>query len=138
MEQDNVIPILSLWLVRNKHNIILRVYPQPLLSATKKNLLPVHHHNNDIYQFVRHCDSRYVKPWSQRLQERIKQHFPWPIKNHHSSQDRSNLSCACKMNSTSQIIVHDSAIKQYLLQKLLRASKYSDAKFSILTRRQTS
>ena len=44
---------------------------RPLLSETKKNVLPAHHHNNVIYQFVCHCDSRYVGRTSQRLQERI-------------------------------------------------------------------
>ena len=51
---------------------------KPLLSATKKDVLPAYHHNNVIYQFVCHCDSRYVGRTSQRLQERIKQHVPGP------------------------------------------------------------
>ena len=45
-----------------------------LLPATKKDVLPSHHQNNVIYQFVCHCDSRYVGRTSQRLEERIKQH----------------------------------------------------------------
>ena len=90
---------------------------RPLLPTTKKNVLPAHHHNNVIYQFVCHCNSRYVEHTSQRLQERIKQHIPRLIRNHHSSQDRSNLSHACKKNSTSQIIAHNSAIGQHLLEK---------------------
>ena len=75
---------------------------RPLLPATKKEVLPAHHHNNVIYQFVCHCDSRYVGRTSQRLQECIKQHVSRLIRNHCSSQDCSNLSCACKKNSTSQ------------------------------------
>ena len=31
-----------------------------LLPATKKDVLPAHHHNNVIYQFACHSDSRYV------------------------------------------------------------------------------
>ena len=82
----------------------------PFLSAIKKDVLPAYHHNNVIYQFVCHSDSRYVRRTFRRLQERIKQQVPRSIKNHHSSQDRSNLSRACKTNSTAQqIIVHDSA-----------------------------
>ena len=50
-----------------------------LLPATKKNVLPSHHHSNVIYQFVCHCDSRYVGRTSQRLEERIKQHVPRSI-----------------------------------------------------------
>ena len=41
---------------------------------------------------------------SHRLQEHIKQHVSKPIRNHHSCPDCSNLSCACKTNSSSQII----------------------------------
>ena len=47
-----------------------------LLPAIKKDVLPSHHHSNVIYQFVCHCDSRYVGRTSQRLEERIKQHIP--------------------------------------------------------------
>ena len=82
---------------------------RPLLPATKKDALPGHHHNV-IYKFVCHCDSRYVERTSQRLQARIKQHVPRSTKNHHSCRDRINLFRACKINSTSQIIAHDSVI----------------------------
>ena len=50
-----------------------------LLPAIKKDVLPSHHHSNVIYQFVCHCDSRYVGRTSQRLEERIKQHVPRSI-----------------------------------------------------------
>ena len=33
---------------------------RPFLPATKKDILPAHHHNNVIYQFVCSCNSRYV------------------------------------------------------------------------------
>ena len=111
---------------------------RPLLLAIKKNVLSVHHHNNVIYQFMCHCDRQYVGRTSQRLQERIKQHVPRSIRNHHSSQDRSNLSCACKKNSTSQIITHDSAIGQHLLKNPSCASQYSDIEYSTLARAQFS
>jgi len=52
-----------------------------LLPATKKHVLPSHHQNSIIYQFVCHCDSRYVGRTSQRLEERIKQHIPKSITN---------------------------------------------------------
>ena len=44
-----------------------------LLPAIKKDVLPSHYHSNVIYQFVCHCDSRYVGCTSQRLEKRIKQ-----------------------------------------------------------------
>ena len=94
-----------------------------LLSATKKDVLSAHCHNNVIYQFVCHCDSRYVRRTSQRLQKRIKQHVPRSIRNHHYSQDCSNLSRACKKNSTFQIITHDFAIGQHLLENPFCASQ---------------
>ena len=103
----------------------------------KKDVLLAHYHNNIIYQFVCHCDSWYLGRTSQRLQECIKQHVSRSIRNHHSSQDRSNLSCACKKNSTSQIIAHDSAIGQNVLKNPFYASQCSDAKFSILPQGRT-
>ena len=110
---------------------------RPLLPATKKNVLPSHHHINFISQFLCHCDSRYVGPTSQSLQECIEQHVPRLIRNHHFSQDRSNLSCACKKNSTSQIIAHDYAIGQDLLENPSHGSQYSDTKISILAQGRT-
>jgi len=52
-----------------------------LLPATKKDVLLSHHQSNLIYQFVCHCDCRYVGRTSQRLEERIKQHIPKSITN---------------------------------------------------------
>ena len=46
------------------------------LPAIKKDVLLSHHQSNVIYQFVSHCDSRYVGRTSQRLEEQIKQHVP--------------------------------------------------------------
>ena len=54
---------------------------QQLLPATKKDVLHSHHHSNVIYQFLCHCDSRYVGRTFQRLKERIKQHIPRSITN---------------------------------------------------------
>ena len=104
---------------------------KPLLPATKKEALPAHHHNNVIYQFMCNCAGQYVGHTSQRLQECIKQHISRSIRNYHSSQDCSNLSHACKTNSTSQVIAHYSAIGQHLLKKPFCASQYTDTKFSI-------
>ena len=111
-----------------------KTFTKPL-PATKKNVLPIityNDYNNVIYQFLCHCDSRYIGHTSQRLQKHIKQHILRSIRNHHSSQDHFNLSCACKTNSTSQIIANDSAIEQHLLENHFCANQYSDTKFSIL------
>ena len=59
-----------------------------------------------------HSNSLYIGHTSQSLQEHIKQHVSRLIRNNHFSQDCSNLSCACKTNSKSKIIItHDSAIR---------------------------
>ena len=50
-----------------------------LLPAAKKDVLPACHQSNIVYQFLCHCDSRYVGRTSQRLQQRIKQHVPKTI-----------------------------------------------------------
>ena len=59
-----------------------------LLSAANKDVLPALHKSNVIYQFSCHCDSRYVGRTPQRLQGRIKQHVPKPIRSCSSSQKR--------------------------------------------------
>ena len=62
-----------------------------LLPPTKKDVLPSHHQNNVIYQFVCHCDSRYIGRTSQRLKERIKQHIPKSITNPPTPHIRQSL-----------------------------------------------
>ena len=80
-----------------------------LLPAIKEDVLPFHHHSNVIYQFVCHCDSRYVGRTSQRLEERIKQHVPRSIANPPASHNRQSLSRSCKANIRPQQF-HASAI----------------------------
>ena len=50
-----------------------------LLPAAKKDVLPAFHQSNIVYQFLCHCDSRYVGRTSQGLQQRIKQYVPKTI-----------------------------------------------------------
>ena len=119
-----------------KHLLFLQ--PGLLLQPRRMYLLPAHHHKNVVYQFVCPCNSQYREPTSQRLQKCIKQHALRFIRNHLSSQDHSNLSCACKKNNTSQVTTHDSAIKQHLLKNPPCASQYSDIKFSIIAQGHTS
>ena len=70
------------------------------LPATKKNVLPSHHHSNVNYQFVCHCDSRYVGRTSQRLEERIKQHVPRSITNPPASHNGQSFSRLAKPTLT--------------------------------------
>ena len=106
---------------------------QQLLPAIKKDVLPFHHHSNVIYQFVCHCDSRYVGRTSQRLEKRIKQHVPRSIANLPASPNRQSLSRFCKVNTRPQQF-HESSIGQHLLDNAQCALYYSNEKFSILAR----
>ena len=108
-----------------------------LLPAIKKDVLPSHHHSNVIYQFVCHCDSRYVGRTSQRLEGRIKQHIPRSITNPPTSHNRQSLSCSCKANTRPQQF-YESAIGQHLLGNAQCALHYSNQKFSILARGRSS
>ena len=51
-----------------------------MLPAAKKDVLPANQRSMVIYEYVCHCDSRYVRRTTQRLQERIKQHVPKAIR----------------------------------------------------------
>ena len=53
---------------------------QCMLPAAKKDVLPANQRSMVIYEYVCHCDSRYVGRTTQRLQERIKHHVPKAIR----------------------------------------------------------
>ena len=108
-----------------------------LLPAIKKDVLPSHHHNNVIYQFVCHCDSWYVGRTSQRLEGRIKQLVPRSIANPLASHNRQSLSRSCKVNTRPQQF-YESAIGQHLLDNAQCALHYNNKKFSILARGRSS
>ena len=105
-----------------------------LLPVAKKDVLPAFHQSNIVYQFLCHCDSRYVGRTSQRLQQRIKQHVPKTILQKHISQDRSTLARSCKPIRSFKTETSFSAIGQHLLQNPTCAHEYNDNKFSILAR----
>ena len=108
-----------------------------LLPASKNDVLPSHHHSNVIYQFVCHCDSRYVGRTSQLLEEQIKQHVPRSIANPPASHKRQCLSRSCKVNIRCQQF-HKSAIGQHLLDNAQCALHYNNKKFFILARGRSS
>ena len=109
-----------------------------LLLEAKKDVLPVFHQSNIVYQFLCHCDSRCVGRTSQRLQQRIKQHVPKTILQEHISQDRSTLVRSCKPIRSFKAETSFSAIGQHLLPNPTCAREYKDNKFSILARGRTS
>ena len=107
-----------------------------LLPTAKKDVLPASHQSNIVYQFLCHCDSRYVGRTSQRLQQRIKQHVPKTVLQENISQDRSTLARSCSDRSFKAESFF-SAIGQHLLQNPTCALEYNDNKFSILARGRT-
>ena len=110
-----------------------------LLPSTKKDVLPASQKSNVIYQFLCHCDSRYVGRTSQRLEERIKQHVPKHIRNQQPSQDRTNLSRSCKSkNLDITHVVYDSAIGQHLADNPTCAANYTNDRFVVIARARTS
>ena len=108
-----------------------------LLPVAKKDVLPAFPQSNIVYQFLCHCDSRYVGRTSQRLQQRIKQHAPKTILQKHISQDRSTLARSCKPIRSFKTKTSFSAIGQNLLQNRTCTHEYNDNKFSILARDRT-
>ena len=109
-----------------------------LLLEAKKDVLPAFHQNNIVYQFLCHCDSRYVGHTSQRLRQRIKQHVHNTILQEHISQDRSTLARSCKPIRSFKAQTSFSAIGQHLLHNPTCAREYNDNKLSILARSRTS
>ena len=107
-----------------------------LLPATKKVVLPSHHQNNVIYQFVCHCDCRYVGRTSQRIEERINQHIPKSITNPPTPHIRQILPRPGKDTSPREF--HESAIGQHLFDNAQCALYYNKDKFSVLARARTS
>ena len=110
-------------------------FTKELFSATNKDVLPALQKSNVIYQFSCHCDTRYVNRTSQRLQDRIKQHLPKPVR-FCSSQKRLLPARRCK--SSTQSLASDSAIGLLLLQHPVCVQRYDDNRLSILPLRRSS
>ena len=87
---------------------------QCMLPAAKKDVLPANQRSMVIYEYVCHCDSRYVGRTTQRLQERIKQHVPKAIRQKTSQPTRTQPNRKCKAKSKTQFEPEcDSAIGQH-------------------------
>ena len=117
---------------------------QCMLPAAKKDVLPANQRSMVIYEYVRHCDSRYVGRTTQKLQERIKQHVPKAIRKkntvtqeqgtHRSQPTRIQPNRKCKAKSKTQFEPQsDSAIGQHLLESNQCARNYFDSQFKIVT-----
>ena len=83
-----------------------------------------------VYQYVCHCDCRYVGRTSQRLQDRINQHISRCIRS--DKRPTKNLpKRECKITTTPSVYC-DSAIGLHLLENKECAKHFNDAQFSIL------
>ena len=86
-------------------------------------------------------DSRYVGCTSQKLQNRIKQHFSKSNRFFSSFQKRIRSACQYKSSTqpnTQSFLVCDSAIGLYLLQNPVCAQYYDDSIFCILSQGRSS
>ena len=116
---------------------------QCMLPAAKKDVLPANQRSMVIYEYVCHCDSRYVGRTTQRLQERIKQHVPKTIRqkttltqeqgSHQSQPTRTQPNRNKAKKKTQFEPESDSAVGQHLLKSNQCARNYSDSRFKILT-----
>ena len=115
-----------------------------MLPAAKKDELPANQISMVIYEYVCHCDSRYVGRTTQTLQDRIKQHVPKAIRQrttltqeqetHLSQPSTTQLNRKYKAKRKTQFEPEsDSAICQHLLESNECARNYSDSRFKILT-----
>ena len=109
-----------------------------LPPVAKKDALTTFHQSNIVYQFLCHCDSRYVCRTFQRLQQRIKQNVHKTILQEHVFQYRSTLARSCKPIRSFKAETSFFAIGQHLLPNPTCAREYNDNKFSILARGRTS
>ena len=93
------------------------LHHQTTSACSQKDALLAFHQSNIVYQFLCHCDSRYVGRTSQRL---------------------SILARSCKPIRSFKTETSFSSIGQHLLQNPICAHKYNDNKFSILAHGRTS
>ena len=103
---------------------------RPLLSAIKKDVLPSLLLSIVIYNFLCHCDSRYVGHSSQQIQDKIRQHVPNFIRSCRILKFHNNFTCFGK--SSTPVMFSESTIGQRLSDNLICAKNYSDKEFTLL------
>ena len=102
-----------------------------LFPAIKKDVLPASLLSNVVYNFLCHCDSRYIGRTSQRLQDKIRQYVPKFIRTGQIPNSR-NISTQFS-KSLIPVMFSQSAIGQHLLDNPICAKNYSDGKFTIFS-----
>ena len=99
-----------------------------MLPVARKDVLPTMLKISVIYEYLCHCDSRYVGQTSQRLQDGIKQHVSKWLKQQAKRPTQSQPDRSCKRNNPDC----DSAIGQHLFDNEQCVAKYNDKRFKIL------
>ena len=107
-----------------------------MLPVAQKDVLPTIQKSFVIYEYMCHCDSRYVGQTSQRLQDCIKQHVPQCLRPQLTRPRRSQPHRWCKRNDTKPDC--DSAIGQHLSENDQCALNYDNKRFSILATARSS
>ena len=105
-----------------------------MLPVARKDVLISTQKSSAIYEYKCHCDSLYVGPTSQRLQDRITQHVPQWLRQQLTRPRRSQPHRSCKRNGTKP----DCAIDQHPLENDQCALNYDNKRFSILATARSS
>ena len=86
---------------------------------------------NAVYNFLCHCDSRYVSRTFQQLQNRIRQHVPKFIR---TGQISNSYNISTRSGKSSiPVMFNEFAIAQHLLDNPICAKNYSNEKFTIIS-----
>ena len=114
----------------------LGLYVKRTLPVARKDILTTTHKSFVMYEYKCHCDSRYLKRTSQRLQNRINQYVPQWLRQQLTCPRRSQPHRLCKQNDTKPNC--DSAIGEHLLENEQCALNYDNKRFSILATARSS
>ena len=101
-----------------------------MLPVACKDVLPTTLKSSVVYEYSCHCDSRYIRRTSQRLQDRIKQNVPKWLQQQAKRPTQSQPGRSCKLKRNNPDC--DSAIGQHLLDNEQCAANYNDKRFKIL------
>ena len=105
------------------------------LPSAKNDRVPITQKSRVVYEFLCRCEARYVGRTTQRLADRIKQHFPTSIRKKTNTL-REQPPRMCKGSNPK--IKFDSAIGQHLIQNPACAKTYTDYNFRIIGQARSS
>jgi hypothetical protein len=132
----------------NSVNLRLIFSTRSILPASRKDVLPVHHLSNIVYKFTcKRCDCAYIGKTTRRLEDRIHEHVPKPLRensillNRNSTVTKSNYNLRRRnpsnFNNGKLPSYVDSAIGMHLLENPSCGEQYNDDSFEILAKART-